>query len=164
MRIWSTSLFHRWPSSNRTRKVSGPICSSKIPNSHFGLLGKFTTLTASPTWNILSRRFLYVDFLLSSIFVGTLEIECCILTLDRAVNQRRTRVNKWKQSRDLSEVVALMKLYSCLLVSWSRRTTGQPVGNLKQRTHGWEAEKVVSGILKITQGAIDKRRSCYGSI
>ena len=65
-------LFHRQPPSNCTRKVGGPIWSSKITNSHFGLPWKFATLTDSPIWNILSRRFLSVDLLLSSIFVGTL--------------------------------------------------------------------------------------------
>ena len=35
--------------------------------------------------------------------------KCCILTLDRAVNQRRTCVNKRKQSRNLSQVAGDMK-------------------------------------------------------
>ena len=36
---------------------SESICSLKIPDSHFDLPWKFTTLTASPIWNILSRQF-----------------------------------------------------------------------------------------------------------
>ena len=72
MRIWSTCLFHKRPSFNRTQNVSEPICSSKIPDSHLGLLWKFTTLTALPICNILSIRFLSVDLLVSSVFVVTL--------------------------------------------------------------------------------------------
>ena len=56
---------------------------------------------------------------------------CCILTLDRAVNQRflwtgRTGVNKWKQSYNWSEIVCVMKWYM-QTPAWESESVGVSV-------------------------------------
>ena len=84
--IRSTCLFHWRSSSNCTRK--GQICSSKIPDSHFGFSWKFTTQTAYSMWNNISSRFLSVDLLVSSILVVTLA--------DKSGYIRSTRDRGWR--------------------------------------------------------------------
>ena len=96
--------------------------------------------------------------------------KCCILTLDRTNNQRRTCVNKRKQSHDLSEVVGDMKyIRKCALMlepacsHWKHPNEGSGLQGLRLSTLGQETVEVPSEVLKITQPAMVKRRS-YGSI
>ena len=67
----STCLFHIQLCWNLSWNCSGPICSSKIPDSHLDFPWKFILFTTSPIWNILSHCFLSINILVSSTLVVT---------------------------------------------------------------------------------------------
>ena len=89
-----------------------------------------------------------------------------ILTLDRAVNQRCTCINKRKKKR---KQVGIMKEYRQMLVAVELVGHRKPASlqtenavalsdpRLSNPSHG--AEEVLSGFLKITQHPMVKRRS-----
>ena len=91
--------------------------------------------------------------------------------MDWAVNHRRTGVSKRKQSRGLLELVGVIKWYMQISREGFELVGGsvsQSQFAIIESASGWvnpgrETEEVQSGVLKITQCAMAKRRS-YGSI
>ena len=100
-------------------------------------------------------------------------INCYILTLDRAINQRCTCVNKRKRKRKQVDVMKEYRQVPVAVESVSERKarvrtslqTGNAqlravaLRNLRLSNLSQDADEVLSGFLKITQCAMVKRRS-----
>ena len=95
---------------------------------------------------------------------------CCILTLDQAVNQRCTCVNKRKKKRKQvgvmkecwqmpAAVESVRGRKASPLADWERPVSAVALSDSQLSNTSQDVEEVLSGFLKITQRAMAKRRS-----